>query len=252
MRPGVGNPFESDLAGRRYATGRLDVHAEFVRRIGWGLGGRRPRRALDIGCGTGLATRPLAAACGFAVGIDISAPMLAEAMRRAPLRLVRGRGERLPFSEASFDLLTMGSAFHWCEPGPLRSEIRRVLAPGGHLAVFDHFLAGRMEDDPGFAVWFEGYRERFAAPPRHPAFDASREEGFVPVARERFEHPVPLSLDALTAYVTSQSNVLAAVDAGHIAIEEAEAEMRAGLRPFFGRKTASVTYRGELDLLRKR
>lgn len=248
----VGNPFASEQAARRYAEGRLDVHAEFVRRIGWGLGGRRPGRALDIGCGTGLSTRPLAAACGFAVGIDISAPMLAEARRRAPLRLVRGRGERLPFPAEAFDLLAMGSAFHWCEPGPLAREIRRVLVPGGHLAVFDHFLTGRMEDESRYAAWFEAYRSRFPAPPRHPAFDAAREEGFLPVARERFEHPVRLSLDALVSYVTSQSNVLAAVAAG-LAMEEAEARVRAELEPFFkGQGIATVVYRGELDVLRKR
>ncbi len=248
----VDNPFRSELAARRYAEGRLDVHAEFVRRIGWGLGGRWPRRALDIGCGTGLATRPLAAACGLAIGLDVSAPMLLEARRRAPLRLVRGQGERLPFPAASFDLLAMGSAFHWCEPGALSAEIRRVLAPGGHLAVFDHFLAGRMEDEPRFAAWFEAYRKRFPAPPRHPPFDAAREDGFLPVARERFEHPLALSLEDLVSYVTSQSNVLAAVAAG-LPIEKAEGLVRGELEPFLrDRKVASVVYRGELDLLRKR
>ena len=245
----VGNPFGSELAALRYAKGRLDVHAEFARRIVGGLGGRKPSRTLDIGCGTGLSTRALAA-LGTVVGIDISAPMLREAAR-SRLRLARGRAERLPFPAASFDLVTMGSAFHWCEPGPLGAEFRRVLAAGGHLAVFDHCLLGRMEGEPRFSAWFEAYKNRFVRPPRHPAFDATREEGFVPVARERFEHVLVQSLDALVGYVTSQSNVLAAVTAGTISMGDAEAEVRAGLAPFFRGGTASVAYRGDLDLLRK-
>jgi SAM-dependent methyltransferase len=246
----VGNPFGTGLAATRYAAGRLDVHAEFARRIAWGLGGQRPRRALDVGCGTGLSTRPLAEAFGFAAGLDVSAPMLLEARRRAVPRLVRGRAERLPFPAASLDLLAMGSAFHWCEPAALLAEVRRVLVPGGHLAVFDHMLVGRMEGEPGFATWFDAYRKRFAAPPRHPAFDPALAEGFTPSTRERFEHWIPLTLDALVGYVTSQSNVLAAVGRGHRA-EDAEAEVRAGLEPFFRGRTVPVKYRGELDLLRR-
>jgi SAM-dependent methyltransferase len=245
---GVGNPFGSELAARRYASGRLDVHAEFARRIAGGLGGRTPGRTLDIGCGTGLSTRALAA-LGPVVGIDISAPMLREAPRSLPL--VRGRAERLPFAAASFDLVAMGSAFHWCEPAPLGTEVRRVLAAGGHLAVFDHYIMGRIEGEPRFAAWFEAYKRRFRRPPRHPAFDAAREAGFVPVARERFEHDLPQSLDALVGYVTSQSNVLAAVGAGDIAMGAAEAEIRAGLAPFFPEGVARVAYGGELDLLRR-
>lgn len=248
----VGNPFGSEEAARRYAEGRLDVHAEFVRRIVGGLGGRKPRRTLDIGCGTGLSTRALAGAFGFATGLDVSAPMLREARRRASPRLVRGRGELLPFAAAAFDLVTMGSAFHWCEPGALVAEARRVLAPGGHFAVFDHWLAGRMERERRFKAWFEAYRKRFPGPPRHPALDPARQEGFLPVARDKFEHVVPLPLDALVAYLRSQSNVLAAVASGAVRPEEAEAELRAGLRPFFrGGRPARVVFGGDLDLLRR-
>jgi SAM-dependent methyltransferase len=244
----VGNPFASDLAARRYAAGRLDVHAEFARRIVGGIGGRKPSRTLDIGCGTGLSTRALAA-LGPVVGVDISAPMLREAARLR-LPLVRGRAENLPFRAASFDLVAMGSAFHWCEPEPLRAEVRRVLAPGGHLAVFDHCLLGR-EGDARFTAWYEAYKKRFRRPPRHPALDPAREQGFVPVVRERFEHDLSQSLDALVGYVTSQSNVLAAVAAGTISMDDAEAEVRAALAPFFRGGTASVTYRGDIDVLRR-
>jgi len=145
----------------------------------------------------------------------------------------------------------MGCSFHWCEPGALLAELRRVLAPGGHLAVYDHHLAGQIEGELRFTAWFEAYRERFPTPPRHPVFKPSSADGFTPVSSERFQHLVPLTREDLARYVCSQSNVLAAVDEGRTTMEAAEAEMVDGLEPFFaGRSPVRVTYRGVLDLLR--
>jgi SAM-dependent methyltransferase len=243
----VVNPFRGEAAARRYAEGRLDVHAEFARRILGGLGGRRIRSALDLGCGTGLSARALEGIAARVAGVDCSAPMLAEAGRRFRGPRVLARAEALPFAAGAFDLVTMGCVFHWCEPGALLREVARVLGPDGHLAVYDHCLAGRMEGEPRFAAWWEGYRARFPAPLRHPHFDATRAPGFVAVARERFEHFVPLGLDALVRYVASQSNVLSAGRAG-----DAGAELRAGLAPLFeGRPSAPLAYQGELDVLRR-
>jgi len=109
-----------------------------------------------------------------------------------------------------------------------------------------------MEGEPRFAAWFDSYRRRFPAPPRHPAFDPAAAEGFLPVTREKFEHALALAAGELLGYVTSQSNVLAAVGEGRIRMEDAEAELRADLEPLFrGRPSARVFFRGELDLLRR-
>jgi SAM-dependent methyltransferase len=250
--PEVANPFAGAEAAEAYAAGRLDVHAEFARRIEWGIGGRA-RRALDLGCGTGLSTRPLGAIATEVVGLDASAPMLAEAARHGGRRWIRGRAEALPFPDGSFDLVTLGCAFHWCEPAALLAELRRVLLREGHLAVYDHCLQGRMEDEPRFDAWSAAYKRRFPKPPRHPHFAATAADGFAPVARERFEHAVPLTRERLVRYLLSQSDVLAAVAEGRVAREEAEADLLRSLAPFYaGRTSARLVYSGELDVLRPR
>jgi SAM-dependent methyltransferase len=233
----LANPFRSHHAAERYAEGRPDVHAEFARRIG-----RRivARRILDLGCGTGLSTRALSKLAPT-VGLDVSRPMLAYGGG------VLGRAESLPFRAASFDLVAMGCMFHWCEPEQLLAETWRVLTSGGHLAVFDHYFAGAMKDEPRFAEWHDGYRRRFAPPPRNPEFDPAHATGFVPIGSERFEHDIEWSQEELVRYLCTQSNVLWAVERG---AQGVDAALHEELRALYGaRATARLTFAGRLDLL---
>ena len=98
-----------------------------------------PRRALDVGCGTGLLTTRLARelAGTSVVGCDFSSGMLDQA-RAHPERVawVRGDALRLPFRDASVDAIVSTEAFHWF-PDQRRAlaEFFRILVPGGHLLV---------------------------------------------------------------------------------------------------------------------
>jgi malonyl-CoA O-methyltransferase len=96
-----------------------------------------PARALDVGTGTGRYL-PLLAAAGArtVVGIDLSLPMLARNLHPRPL--VCGDACRLPFPDATFDLvcssLMAGDVEH---PGDWIGEVARVLAPNGHFVYSD-------------------------------------------------------------------------------------------------------------------
>ncbi|MBN1660369.1 MAG: class I SAM-dependent methyltransferase [Anaerolineae bacterium] len=96
---------------------------------------------LEVGCGTGHWLAGLHAALpapsGPFYGLDLSAGMLAGAQARgAPLRLVRGSAARLPFPAASFDLVYCVNAIHHFDaPATFVAEARRLLRPGGALAV---------------------------------------------------------------------------------------------------------------------
>jgi SAM-dependent methyltransferase len=127
--------------------GRADV--PFWRR----LARRTDGQALELGCGTGRVSLPLARAGVRLVGLDRSAAMLARARRRlrsrrtAPRRsaapgldLVRGDIRRLPFSAGRFDLVLApyGILQSLLGDRDLASALReaaRVLRPGGLLGV---------------------------------------------------------------------------------------------------------------------
>ncbi len=103
----------------------------------------RGGRYLDLGCSAGLYTRTLARDPdgGDAVGIDISPSMLREADRRARRTgtkpsFVRADVHNLPFFDATFaGALCGGSLNEFGDPARALRETRRVLGPGGRLAI---------------------------------------------------------------------------------------------------------------------
>jgi malonyl-CoA O-methyltransferase len=97
------------------------------------------RRALDVGAGTGaLLARLAAARPGLrAAAVDLAPGMAATTRARLPAAAVAAAdAEALPFRAAAFDLVLSTSTFQWLTRlEPAFSEARRVLAPGGALAV---------------------------------------------------------------------------------------------------------------------
>jgi ubiquinone/menaquinone biosynthesis C-methylase UbiE len=106
-----------------------------------------PGRVLDVGCGTGALLRQLAARLtGDAelCGVDPAPRMLVEARKRLGddprVRLEHGAAERLPFEDASFDLVVSAMSFdHWSDQELGLSECARVLRPAGRLVLADLF-----------------------------------------------------------------------------------------------------------------
>ena len=119
---------------------------------------------LDVGCGTGLSTRPLASLAELAVGVDPSPGMLREARRGGGPSYVRGVAEALPFSSAAFDLVTIGCAYHWCQPEAFLSAAHRVLRPDGHLVIYDNFFFGQSPRSAALLDWLSS--EHWARLPR--------------------------------------------------------------------------------------
>ncbi|RTL65490.1 MAG: class I SAM-dependent methyltransferase [Pseudonocardiaceae bacterium] len=92
--------------------------------------------AVDLGAGTGLFTRALAAAVPDVVAVEPDARMREVLVDRAPgIRALEGTGEAIPLPDASADLVTVSSAWHWLDHERALPEIARVLRPGGRLAV---------------------------------------------------------------------------------------------------------------------
>ena len=113
--------------------------AEHLARYEWAGGLAPGRRVLDAGCGTGYGAEMLAAAGAASVmGVDSAAAVVEAARARAGGRLAFERADvaRLPYDDGSFDLVTCFEVIeHVPDPGAVLGELRRVLAPGGVLAI---------------------------------------------------------------------------------------------------------------------
>ncbi|MFZ0832619.1 MAG: methyltransferase domain-containing protein [Mycobacterium sp.] len=98
--------------------------------------------ALDVGCGPGNVTAMLADAVGpdgLALGLDISEPMLARAVRSSPkpqLGFMRADAQRLPLRDDTVDAIVSIAVLQLVpDPSAAVAEMARVLRPGGRLAI---------------------------------------------------------------------------------------------------------------------
>jgi demethylmenaquinone methyltransferase / 2-methoxy-6-polyprenyl-1,4-benzoquinol methylase len=113
-------------------------------------------RVLDACCGTGDLAVAAASLGGRVTGLDFSERMLQRARRKAPaLEWVRGDLLELPFADGSFESATVG--FGVRNVADLErgiSELRRVLVPGGRLAILE-ITQPRGPLAPFYRLWFD-------------------------------------------------------------------------------------------------
>jgi SAM-dependent methyltransferase len=125
--------------GRRFRQDRLDLPAG--------------AQVLDVACGTGNVSLPLARRGARVTGVDIAPNLLEQARARAraeglDIRFEEGDAEQLPYPDGTFDaVVTMFGAMFAPQPEQVVTECARVLKPGGLLAMANWTpggLAGRM------------------------------------------------------------------------------------------------------------
>lgn len=147
-------------------------------------------RVLDAGCGSGNAIRMmLQRNAGFVAGIDYSAAMVDQSRIRNAAAVDSGRCQirqsdiaALPFPDASFDkVTTIETLYFWPDTLAGLTEIRRVLAPGGRIAVvLEYTRDGNdaeqmdiLERDSGLRIYSNG---QVADMLREAGFDSIRME----------------------------------------------------------------------------
>jgi ubiquinone/menaquinone biosynthesis C-methylase UbiE len=121
-----------------HATGAdLDQIARLVRQI-------QAPHVLDAGCGAGHVTAAVAPWSASVTACDLTEEMLAQTLELARerglsnVRIERANVERLPFADATFDVVVSRySAHHWQRPLPALRECLRVLKPDGRLLLDD-------------------------------------------------------------------------------------------------------------------
>jgi arsenite methyltransferase len=155
-------------------------------------------RVLDVGCGSGWATRLIAetAVDGHVVGIDISDEMVAlsqsspSAFSNVDFKVASA--EALPFPEGKFThAFSMESLYYYSNVSTALKEIYRVLADGGRfVTVVDLYL----ENEPSHQ-WIPTLKvpvHLLGVADYHSLFD---DAGFVNVKDERVYDPTPVPLD---------------------------------------------------------
>ena len=149
------NPTHHDKIRERF-TETADVFAQTVRRTRVeegeelaklataGLANPEKLLAIDLACGPGTYTRPLAARVRQAIGADLTPAMVekarAEAARDgiANIEFVCADIYALPFADGVAGIVSCGYAFHhMTDPARALAEMARVLQPGGRMAITD-------------------------------------------------------------------------------------------------------------------
>lgn len=218
--------YDSERLARCYAHTRPPVHPAICARLFAALpeGGRPVRSAWDLGCGAGASTAALLGRCDQAVGIDPSLPMLRQARDRVPAAaFAQASAVALPARTATVDLVTAAGSLNYTDVDASLAEAARVLAPGGHLAVYD-FSTGRvLPADAGSEVRFQRFKQRFPSSPGY-ALDLARlpfdRHGLALTLHETFVVEVGMTEREYIDYMLGETNVEAVIAAG---LDEARA-----------------------------
>src|SRR4029077_17540318 len=97
-------------------------------------------RVLDLGCGTGWASRRMTRLAGEVVGLDVADEMLRRAEQASAgvtnVRYVWGSAEKIPAADNYFTkVLSVESFYYYADQGKALDELHRVLAVGGKLFI---------------------------------------------------------------------------------------------------------------------
>lgn len=219
-------------------------------------------RVLDVACGTGIVARRAAervGPTGTVAGVDINPGMLEVARTLAEsagtsIRWYESSAEGIPLPDESFDLVTceLGLMFV-ADKGAALREMRRVLAPGGRLAigvprpnpffrVLDDALAKHI--DPGVGAFVEtvfSVNERLLE-------ELLREARFTEVGVRVAQTTVPLppAGEFMWHYIKSTPMAEFVARAGAEQVAALEREVITGWQPWTGRDGTGLAYEQEL------
>jgi len=151
-------------------------------------------RVLDLGCGTGWASRRLARMVpeGEVVGIDVADEMLRRAEQAssgiANVRYLWGSAEKIPAADNSFDkVLSVESFYYYADQGKALDELRRVIAPGGRLFI----LINLYRDNHYSLLWVSELKVPVQVRSEAEYLDMMRQHGFIDVEARRIPDRSP-------------------------------------------------------------
>ena len=248
--------FEHDRVADGYASARPFLHPEVFARVRDLIRPPGPfRRALDVGCGTGLSSVALLELAREVTGVDVSVPMLLRARKAEHLHYLASSAEDLPFREGSFDLVAACGSIDWVDRARFLPRAAELLTTGGWLVPLDFGDAGRSTEMPDLESWHrQVLQSTFPTPDsRDPMVtgDEAARFGFGKPGDHPFETEFSFTARRYADFLMTESGVIAAVEYGDRSAEEIRGWLVKQLSSLFGGEARAVTFSGYIQVLPK-
>ena len=248
--------FQHDRVAAGYASARPYLHPEVFARVRDLVGpSPRFRRALDVGCGTGLSSVALCDLADEVVGIDASLEMLRHARRADGVRFVAADAEAVPFGDGRFDLILACGSMDWIDRPRFLPRAADLLASGGWLVSLDFGDTGRSSEVPDLSRWHdEVFRKVFPRPAAADPVIATGEalaHGFEVPAFMGLASGWTFTAPEYATFLMTESNVVAAVEYGDRTANQVRASLLRDLDPLFEGQPRRVQFEGYIQALRR-
>lgn len=179
-------------------------------------------RVADIGAGTGISSKMFLDAGHIVTAVEPNAAMREAATRwlgdNARFSAVDGSAETTTLGDASVDLVSAAQAFHWFDQEAIKPEWRRILRPGGLVAVY--WNSRRLAGTPfleGYEALLNTWGTDYSSVSERYGDDDHMRRWFGGGLRglARFPHAQRLDFDALRGRLLSSSYAPQAGDPRH-------------------------------------
>jgi ubiquinone/menaquinone biosynthesis C-methylase UbiE len=156
VRSGVRRKAIFDAVADEYHRARPTYPAGIYDVLEEELGGLAGAVVVDIGAGTGIASRQLLARGATVIALDLAEQMLRHASTSSPTpAVVRADGTAMPLRHSCADLACFAQAWHWFDVERTAPELVRILRPSGLWAAW--WSHPRADGE----AWFDALQDLF-------------------------------------------------------------------------------------------
>ncbi len=247
----ISNPYESKIMAPLYERPDF-LYTELFNKIAKTKQISHVKKALDVGCGTGISTRALKQTIADeVVGVDISQPMLDTAISQFKpdpgIKYLKAAAETLPFTNESFDLISICVAPHWVDQAKFLQESARVLKDNGQLIIGHYGFTGI--ETPEFAHWKENvFFKHYPYIPAKRSYNKFQDKiTEFPVADElKYIERFELTIGEFANLLMSMGGVVEKIEKNNLQPEKTKDWLIEELKPFFAGKE-KVTFRMDMS-----